>query len=91
MPNGDSSILDRRASSNYEPRLNRVPSLPPTREVDEEEAARPRKRIKKIVPVSRKAQSEVGSQQSDVETQDPEDEQEGDAPDEDSVGYVLDR
>ncbi|KAJ6781016.1 hypothetical protein PWT90_10107 [Aphanocladium album] len=34
---GDASHLDRRASANYEPRLNRVSSLPPTREVDEED------------------------------------------------------
>ncbi|XWX00149.1 hypothetical protein V2A60_008168 [Cordyceps javanica] len=33
----DSGPLDRRASYNHEPRLNRVSSLPPTREVDEEE------------------------------------------------------
>ncbi|OAA72455.1 COPII coat assembly protein sec16 [Cordyceps fumosorosea ARSEF 2679] len=33
----DSGHLDRRASYNHEPRLNRVSSLPPTREVDEEE------------------------------------------------------
>lgn len=33
----DGSHLDRRASSNFEPRLNRVASLPPTREVDEED------------------------------------------------------
>ncbi|EJP64492.1 COPII coat assembly protein SEC16 [Beauveria bassiana ARSEF 2860] len=33
----DAGHLDRRASYNHEPRLNRVSSLPPTREVDEEE------------------------------------------------------
>ncbi|KAK8149473.1 vesicle coat component [Beauveria asiatica] len=33
----DAVHLDRRASYNHEPRLNRVSSLPPTREVDEEE------------------------------------------------------
>ncbi|KAJ2974256.1 hypothetical protein NQ176_g6154 [Zarea fungicola] len=33
----DPPHFDRRASTNYEPRLNRVASLPPTREVDEED------------------------------------------------------
>lgn len=33
----DANHLDRRASSHHEPRLNRVSSLPPTREVDEED------------------------------------------------------
>ncbi|KAK2594880.1 vesicle coat component [Conoideocrella luteorostrata] len=33
----DGQPYDRRASSSFEPRLNRVSSLPPTREVDEEE------------------------------------------------------
>ncbi|POR38719.1 COPII coat assembly protein sec16 [Tolypocladium paradoxum] len=36
-PNGDAHHFDRRSSSSFEPRLNRVSSLPPTREVDEEE------------------------------------------------------
>ncbi|PNY27731.1 COPII coat assembly protein sec16 [Tolypocladium capitatum] len=36
-PNGDAHHSDRRSSSSFEPRLNRVSSLPPTREVDEEE------------------------------------------------------
>ncbi|TPX10892.1 uncharacterized protein E0L32_008098 [Thyridium curvatum] len=37
----DSHIEQRRSSSSmYESRLNRVPSLPPTREVDEEDTAR---------------------------------------------------
>lgn len=36
---GDGPHLDRRASSHMEPRLNRVASLPPTREVDEEDDA----------------------------------------------------
>jgi len=36
---GDSGHLDRRGSSTYEQRLHRVPSLPPTREVEEEEGA----------------------------------------------------
>ncbi|KAK1253430.1 hypothetical protein MKX07_001507 [Trichoderma sp. CBMAI-0711] len=35
--NGEAVHTERRASSSYEPRLNRVPSLPPTREVEEEE------------------------------------------------------
>ncbi|KAH7318336.1 Sec23-binding domain of Sec16-domain-containing protein [Stachybotrys elegans] len=39
--NGDASAVDRRASSAYETRLNRVPSLPPTREVDEEDESAP--------------------------------------------------
>lgn len=35
---GDLPLPERRSSSSsYEPRLNRMPSLPPTREVDEEE------------------------------------------------------
>lgn len=34
---GEMPHLDRRTSSSFEPRLNRVSSLPPTREVDEEE------------------------------------------------------
>lgn len=34
---GDSAHADRRANSAYEPRLNRVSSLPPTTEVEEEE------------------------------------------------------
>lgn len=34
--NGDAYFADRRTSSSYEPRLNRISSLPPTREVDEE-------------------------------------------------------
>lgn len=33
----DGQHFDRRTSSSFEPRLNRVSSLPPTREVDEEE------------------------------------------------------
>ncbi|ODA79890.1 hypothetical protein RJ55_05487 [Drechmeria coniospora] len=33
-PNGE---MQRRSSASFEPRLTRVPSLPPTREVDEEE------------------------------------------------------
>lgn len=36
-PNGELTLAERRMSSSYEPRLNRVSSLPPTREVDEEE------------------------------------------------------
>ncbi|KND93479.1 COPII coat assembly protein sec16 [Tolypocladium ophioglossoides CBS 100239] len=36
-PKGDAHHFDRRLSSSFEPRLNRVSSLPPTREVDEEE------------------------------------------------------
>ncbi|KAL7795423.1 SEC16 protein [Trichoderma ceciliae] len=35
--NGEIVHTERRASSSYEPRLNRVSSLPPTREVEEEE------------------------------------------------------
>lgn len=35
--NGEAVHTDRRASSSYEPRLTRVSSLPPTREVEEEE------------------------------------------------------
>ena len=34
---GEISMADRRASSSHESRLNRVPSLPPTREVEEED------------------------------------------------------
>ncbi|KFH46960.1 COPII coat assembly protein-like protein [Hapsidospora chrysogenum ATCC 11550] len=37
-PYGEIALAERRSSgSSYEPRLNRVPSLPPTREVDEED------------------------------------------------------
>ncbi|KAJ6438299.1 COPII coat assembly protein SEC16 [Purpureocillium lavendulum] len=36
-PNGDMHHADRRSSSSFEPRLSRVSSLPPTREVDEED------------------------------------------------------
>ncbi|KAK4093633.1 hypothetical protein Purlil1_1967 [Purpureocillium lilacinum] len=36
-PNGDVHHVDRRSSSSFEPRLSRVSSLPPTREVDEED------------------------------------------------------
>lgn len=36
-PNGDAHHYDRRSSSSFEPRLNRVSSLPPTREVAEED------------------------------------------------------
>ncbi|KAL7922399.1 SEC16 protein [Trichoderma austrokoningii] len=35
--NGEAVHAERRASSSYEPRLTRVASLPPTREVEEEE------------------------------------------------------
>jgi hypothetical protein len=35
----DHSLSERRGSSTYEQRLQRVPSLPPTREVEEEEGA----------------------------------------------------
>lgn len=35
----ENGLSDRRGSSNYEPRLQRMPSLPPTREVEEEEGA----------------------------------------------------
>ncbi|EFX03970.1 copii vesicle coat protein [Grosmannia clavigera kw1407] len=40
---GESNLPERRSSSSaYDPRLNRVPSLPPTREVEEDESqARP--------------------------------------------------
>ncbi|CAM1508089.1 Fc.00g049370.m01.CDS01 [Cosmosporella sp. VM-42] len=34
---GEVSLAERRANSSFEPRLNRVSSLPPTREVEEEE------------------------------------------------------
>jgi COPII coat assembly protein SEC16 len=37
--NGDVSPIERRSSSAYEPRVNRVSSLPPTREVEEEDEA----------------------------------------------------
>ncbi|KAF7550473.1 hypothetical protein G7046_g8008 [Stylonectria norvegica] len=36
-PNGEPTPAERRTAPSYEPRLNRVSSLPPTREVDEEE------------------------------------------------------
>ncbi|KAK5993662.1 COPII coat assembly protein sec16 [Cladobotryum mycophilum] len=36
-PNGEAAHPERRASSSYESRITRVPSLPPTREVEEEE------------------------------------------------------
>ncbi|KAL6879006.1 SEC16 protein [Trichoderma novae-zelandiae] len=39
--NGEAVHTERRASSSYEPRLNRVSSLPPTREVEEEEDQSP--------------------------------------------------
>ncbi|KAH6893209.1 Sec23-binding domain of Sec16-domain-containing protein [Thelonectria olida] len=35
--NGEMTLAERRMSSSFEPRLHRVSSLPPTREVDEEE------------------------------------------------------
>ncbi|ROT42144.1 hypothetical protein SODALDRAFT_326309 [Sodiomyces alkalinus F11] len=37
LPNGEHSPQDRRFGSHHEPRLQRVPSLPPTHEVEEEE------------------------------------------------------
>ncbi|KAI5461501.1 Sec23-binding domain of Sec16-domain-containing protein [Mariannaea sp. PMI_226] len=36
-PNGELTVSERRKSSSFEPRLLRVSSLPPTREVDEED------------------------------------------------------
>lgn len=39
--NGEVAYSERRASSSYEPRLTRVASLPPTREVEEEEDLSP--------------------------------------------------
>ncbi|TFB04455.1 COPII coat assembly protein sec16 [Trichoderma ghanense] len=39
--NGEAVHTERRASSSYEPRLTRVPSLPPTREVEEEDDQSP--------------------------------------------------
>ncbi|KAI1103253.1 Sec23-binding domain of Sec16-domain-containing protein [Jackrogersella minutella] len=37
-PNGDVPSLSRNSSSQYEPRLTRVPSLPPTQEVEEDQS-----------------------------------------------------
>ncbi|KAM0324104.1 hypothetical protein ACHAQA_008294 [Verticillium albo-atrum] len=38
--NGDHGQQDRRVSAHFEPRINRVSSLPPTQEVEEEEGAK---------------------------------------------------